>query len=388
MKIAIFGGSFDPVHKEHIELVKAAISTLSLDKVLIMPAFAPPHKKGKKLAEDTHRLQMCRLAFKGLEQVEICDYEIAQKGMSYTYLTCEYFHSLYNGAQLYFLVGTDMLRDFPTWKYPEKILNCATLAVCARDESEGWLASERALFKEKFGCDFAVIDYNASPVSSTEIRVLAGAGVRVNALTSEEVANYIEQNALYSIPNASLALSLEKPSRKEHSLRVAMAAAKRALALGVEERKAIAACLFHDCAKNLPPESEYLQGFVLEKKFGKVPPAVLHQFQGAFVAQKYFGVQEQDILNAIRFHTSGRPNMSELEKLVFLADMVEEGREYKGVENLRKLFYAEEKKGVGGLDFCLATALKETVDYLEIKGGEIYPLTKSAFEFYKNNLEK
>ena len=100
MKIAIFGGSFDPVHKEHIELVKAAIKTLSLDKVLIMPAFSPPHKPTKKLAKDEHRLRMCRLAFEGVEQVEISDYEIKQKGTSYTYLTCEYFHSLYKEYSL------------------------------------------------------------------------------------------------------------------------------------------------------------------------------------------------------------------------------------------------------------------------------------------------
>ena len=384
MRIAIFGGSFDPVHKEHIALVQAAIQLLRLDKVFIVPAYAPPHKPEKKLAPDFHRLQMCRLAFEHLKQVEISDYEICQKGTSYTYLTCEYFHSLYPNATLYFLVGTDMLRDFPTWKYPERILAAATLAVCARAEKDGWLQKERQAFFKKFSQDFQVIDYNASPVSSTEIRVLAGAGMRLTPHVSEKVEAYIRENKLYAIPNAPNALALEKESRQQHSLRVALAAAKRAQSLGVAEEKAITAALFHDCAKNVDSDSELLQGFMLDEKHGEVPQAVCHQFQGAYIANRAFGIQDEDVLNAIAFHTSGRAGMSALEKLIFLSDMVEDGRNYQGVEILREMFYDVYRKGADGLDKCLLEALKQTVEYLEKKGEYVYPLTKKAYAYYQN----
>ena len=87
-----------------------------------------------------------------------------------------------------------------------------------------------------------------------------------------------------------------------------------------------------------------------------MPSSVYHQFAGAYVAETHFGIKDEDILNAIRYHTSGRANMSELEKLIFLADMLEEERSYEGVETLRKLFWREQ-----GLDECLEEALFQTL---------------------------
>ena len=94
MRIAVFGGSFDPVHIEHVHIAQAAIKESQLDKLLVMPALNPPHKPWKRLADDEDRLQMCRLAFSDVEKAEVCDYEIRQGGTSYTYLTCRYFRSI------------------------------------------------------------------------------------------------------------------------------------------------------------------------------------------------------------------------------------------------------------------------------------------------------
>lgn len=378
-RIAVFGGSFDPVHNEHVSLVKAAIEGLGLDKLYVMPAFAPPHKPGKNLSPDADRLEMCRLAFEDLPQAEVSDYEIARGGTSYTYLTCAHFKEKYPNAEIFWLVGTDMLRDFPTWKYPEKILDCATLAVCARNEKGGWLQNEQESFYQKFGRNFAVIGYNGADVSSTKIRVLAGAGMDLTSFLPEKIAAYIQKKGLYEISGANTALALEKPERAAHSLRVAELAASRAVSLKISEKKAIAAALFHDCAKNLSPNAPYLNGFVLHDEWGNIPEPVLHQYTGAYVAETHFGVADGDILNAIRYHTSARPNMSELEKLIFLADMLESARHYRGVDELRTLFWDKE-----GLDKCLAEALYQTLLFLKEKGGEIYPLTRAAYEFYKD----
>jgi predicted HD superfamily hydrolase involved in NAD metabolism len=161
-------------------------------------------------------------------------------------------------------------------------------------------------------------------------------------------------------------------------VRVANLAAARALKLKIPERQAIAAALFHDCAKNLTADSEYLNGFISPTEWGEVPKTVWHQFAGAYVAEKAFDVQDEDVLNAIRYHTSARSNMSELEKLIFLADMLEEERNYKGVDILRELFWRED-----GLDACLERALYETLLFLQEKQAEIYPLTQNAYNFYK-----
>lgn len=378
MKIAVFGGSFDPVHKEHKHFAEAAITSLGLDMLILMPAHTPPHKPYKRLAPDCHRLEMCRLAFADNARVQVSDYEISQGGTSYTYLTCRHFRSLYPDAEIFWLVGTDMLRDFKTWKHPQDILNNVTLAVCGRNEKSGWWEKEQADFYAEFSKNFVRVDYNGKDVSSTKIRVLAGAGMRLTDFLDDAVAEYIQKNNLYTIPNAKAALGLENEKRQAHSLRVANLAAARAVGLKIPEEKAIAASLFHDCAKNLDENSPYLQGFSLPMEWGGVPPTVCHQFAGAYVAENFFGVTDEDVLNAIRYHTSGRPNMSELEKLVFLADMLEEERRYDGVEILRELFW----KGAD-LDECLTEALLQTLLFLDSKKADVYALTKQAYEFYR-----
>lgn len=381
MNIGIFGGSFDPIHIEHIRLAQAAIHALQLDKLYIIPAAKPPHKRGKILSPNAERLQMCRLAFAGDQRIEVCDYEMRQEGTSYTYLTCRYFKNVYPNARLFWLVGTDMLRDFPTWKNPESILQDVTLAVCARAEKAGWAQQEGRIFKEKFGKDLAIIDYNATAVSSTQIRILAGAGMRLDGLTDEKVAAYIVKNGLYKIQNADKALALQTPRRIQHALAVAKAATAIANVLRVPEKEVITAALFHDCAKNINEDNPLLQGFVLPMEWGEVPKPVWHQFAGAYLAEFVFGIKDEDILNAIRFHTSGRENMSTLEKIIFLADMVEENRAYEGVDELRTLFYG------GHLDKCLALALRRSIDFIREKGGGMYPLTLKAYEFYKEKGE-
>ena len=376
MRIAIFGGSFDPVHKEHIRLAQAAIEELGLDKLFVMPACAPPHKPGKTLALDQDRLRMCELAFAELPKVEICDYEIAQGGTSYTYLTCRYFREKYKQAEIFWLVGTDMLRDFPTWKNPESILSDVMLAVCGRNEDSAWWEQEGKEFFARFGKKFARIQYNGGPVSSTKIRVLAGAGMSTSEYVHPLVAKYIQEKGLYRVEGADKALALENPKRREHSLRVAELAAAKAVELRLSERKAIQAALFHDCAKNLPEKSPYLQGFVLPTEWGTVPSEVIHQFAGAFVAEKHFGITDEEVLCAVRYHTSARPQMCELEKVIFLADMLESGRSYEGVDELRVLFRER------SIDECLTEALRQTLLFLEKKGGAVYPLTREAYEYY------
>ena len=224
---------------------------------------------------------------------------------------------------------------------------------------------------------FALIAYNGAPVSSTEIRVLAGACMPLDGLVPKSVETFIFEKGTYEIAGARLALSLEKPERAAHSIRVAKLAVEKAKRMGISERQVLTATLLHDCAKNLSEDSPYLQGFSLKAEWGDVPPPVLHQYQGAYVAEKFLGVTQEDELNAIRFHTSARPNMSALEKLVFLADMLEEKRQYEGVDELRTLFWED------GLDKCLTEALRQTLLFLESKGGAVYPLTRAAYEFYK-----
>ena len=379
MKIGIFGGSFDPVHTEHVRMAASAIECLGLDKLFIVPAAVPPHKKGKRLADDETRLRALEIAFSKVKKAEISRYELEQKGTSYSYLTCRYFKGLYPDATLYFLVGTDMLRDFPSWRNPQDILDNVTLAVCGRAEEAGWQKKEHADFQRRFNKSFVVIEYEGKAVSSTEIRVLLSAGEKTDGLLDSEVEKYLMDEKVYEIPFAKEALALQSPKRKAHSLRVAKLAAERAPSLKVDERKAITAALFHDCAKDLCEDSLLLDGFSLDEP---VPAPVLHQFTGAYLAEKSFHITDGEILDAIRYHTSGRANMSTLEKLVYLADGLEAGRDYEGVDELRRAFWSKD-----GLDACLKESLKRTLTRVKEKGQIPYHLTERAYEYYEKGVE-
>lgn len=379
MRIGIFGGSFDPVHKEHVRLAQAAIKGLSLDKLIVVPAGVPPHKQGKRLAPAEDRLTMCQIAFQDVKKAEVSDYEILQTGASYTYLTCQYFAKLYPGARLFWLVGTDMFWDFFRWKNPDVILSYARLAVCRRNEGIENITAQQEAFKKAFNQTFEIIPYNGEAVSSTEIRARSILEMDFSHLVPFGVDDYIWGKGLYCLPAVLQGLALEKSSRAEHSKRVCLMAMQNVSRFRLDETKTLVAAALHDVAKNLPLEDERLRGF--EPPEG-VPPSVLHQYAGAYVLENTFSVKDEDVLNAVRYHTSGRAGMSTLEKLIFLCDLLEEGRNFPNIEELRQAFYED-------LDKCMYLSLRDQIEYLQKNGIYVYSLTLQAFEYYRDkNKEK
>ena len=373
MKIALFGGSFDPIHLEHMAYVRATLEKLC-DLVIVMPSKLAPHKRLGAQADGEARLQMCRLAFEDEPRVFVSDFELTKRGVSYSYLTCRAFQKQYPDAERYFLVGADMLEDFFTWKNPEDILENVTLVACGRGSER--TEQLHARFFKTFQKDFLSLDFTGKEVSSTDIRVLLAFGKPPEALDTKVLA-YIRERGLYTHPVIAPALALEKPERREHSLRVAEMACARARSLGVREDKALLAAALHDCAKYVPLTSPLLEGFACPDN---VPPPVLHQYTGAYLAEKRFGIRDGEILDAIRYDTSGRAGMGTLEKLVYLSDLLEAGRDFPGVEILRALFWKD-------LDECLFVSLRHEVEYLNGTGKEVYPLTQEAYNWAKSQRE-
>ena len=367
-KIGLFGGTFDPVHREHVALASCALNALQLDRLIVIPALLPPHKRGRNIAPPADRLAMCRLAFTEAGE-EVSDWELNRGETSYSYLTCRHFRELYPQDELYFVMGTDMFDSFDTWKNPDQIVRCVKLAVCRRDKEAGYLQAAHAPFVARYGADFVELPFDGAPVSSTRLRTVAALGGKLEDV-SNEVASYIRTRNLYAEPLLQRALALEKQSRREHSVRVALMAVENARRFGVDETKALYAAGLHDCAKNLSPDSEYLKGFVPPEG---CPPPVVHQYAGAYVAEHTFGITDEEILDAVRYHTSGRPHMTPLGKLVFLSDMLEEGRSYPGVETLRALFRSD-------ADRCLKESLKRQLVYLSGAGFAIDPLTQRTYD--------
>ncbi len=372
-KIAVFGGTFNPVHKEHVEIALLAVRELKLDKLFIMPTFISPHKNTIPApAED--RLNMLKLALADYPVVSVCDYEIEKQGKSYTYLTMEHFRSLYPTAKLYFVVGGDMLKDFKTWRNPERILQVCDLAVFGREDCLVDFDGEEKYFIDTFGKGFVRLSYTGKVYSSTEIRVYNSLGLDIEKYTHPKVAEYVRQNNLYKGDKYSEYIKKVLPEKRRiHTANVVVTALQRAKELGLDTKKVETACILHDCAKYI--DYKTVDGFILPEG---VPNPVVHSFLGAYVAETVLGVADEEILDAIRYHTSGKPQMTMLGKLVFVADMIEKDRDYVGVEELRKAYE-------GDFEECFKKCLYEEVVHLLNKKSNIYIETLNAFDYYINN---
>ena len=330
------------------------------------------------MAPAQDRLNMAKLAFAGIRGCEVSAYELNAGGTSYTCRTIEYFRGKYPDAQFYLLVGADMLKDFYSWREPEQILGQCELVACRREGEELNVRAEQIRFFAKFRKRFQLLEYWGRNVSSTKARVLCAFGEDVKPYLLADVIEYIEARELYRVEHVKAALRYMKPARRKHSVRVALMAAGVAAKYKLNEHDVIQACGLHDAAKNLELTAPELAGFSLAEE---VPAPVLHQYTGAYLAEHVFGIQNEDVLNAVRYHTSGRPNMSTLEKVVFLSDMLEEGRDFPGIAKLRKLYYEN-------LDECMFYSLKCELKHLKKSKQTIYPLTGRAFEYYKENRSK
>ena len=373
-KIGILGGSFDPVQNEHVELARAAIKELKLNRLIIMPAGSPPHKDKKELSLPYDRLMMAKLAFGKIDGAEVGTYELSKEGKSYTFETLEYIKGKNEGASLYFIMGADMLLDFPTWKNPERITKVARLAVAGRGyELEG---KEKVVgeIKRQFGAKIKFLKFCGGKISSTKVRLLCEFGCSIEGLVPDGIREYIEEHSLYE-PDEIIkkARNYLTEKRARHSALVAALALEKSKELNIPKYKIITSAALHDVAKK--EEEKKYEGFKIDDS---VPAPVRHQYLGAYIAEKEFGIEDEDILNAVRYHTSGREDMSDLEKLIFTCDMIEESRNFKGVERLRKLYY-------GNFEECFEECLKASYKFLKKsrKREDIYIETKKAYEYYK-----
>ncbi|MBQ4098862.1 MAG: nicotinate (nicotinamide) nucleotide adenylyltransferase [Clostridia bacterium] len=371
-KLVFFGGTFDPPHIEHVKMAQAVESEISPDKIIIMPTFIPPHKKVFMPASPKNRLKMCELAFSGIKGATVSDYEIKQKGKSFSYLTVKYLKNAYPDHEILFLMGTDMLSSFHTWKNPTEILKYATPLLCER-EGEGKSATDsKEEFFKRFGVKINSLNYVGKDLSSTQIKIKKLLKLNTDDCLKNSVNEYIDRHFLYNGGKiADFVIDNLTEKRLIHTKGVIALSIKYAKAFGVSLKKTVKSALLHDVAKYL--RAEDYPNFVSPKG---VPSQVMHQYLGAYVAEHILGVKDRQIINAVKYHTSAKPNMSLLGKIIFTADMLEEGRSYEGVEQIRKLSFED-------FDKAFLLSIQRSLDYVYERGVEVYPLTLKAYEYYK-----
>lgn len=360
--IGILGGTFDPIHRGHLQLAHNALEALHLKRVYFIPAYAPPHKRNR---EDNaiHRLRMLELALKDEPLFCVDDREMRSHEKNYTVHTIRRLKAEMPDERFYFILGEDSLRQIRTWYHWEELLHMVDFVVSERPGVEGPVAREvDALNAEGFHVHEA--QGPELDISSTSIRERVEAGRDIRQLVPEAVAQYIHRFGLYAThheridtaflkgvneesldfldepPYAEMAKKLKKrlrPSRYRHTLGVVRSAAFLARLYHVDVHQARLASLLHDCAKH--NEEKYFRELVARGKLQECdahPSPVWHATLGAMVAREFYGVEDPEVIHAIAGHTTGFATMSPLDQVVFLADAIEPGREYFGVMEIRE----------------------------------------------------
>ena len=375
---------------------QSVVEELKLDKLYLIPVGIPPHKE---LAEGTpapeHRLAMTELAGQALgEHVEVLDLELRRQGKSYTLDTVRTIHKRHPKARLYLLMGTDMFLTFQNWRHPKEIAQLCTLCAFARSEkdSEELFAPQRKYLHKAYGADVVTMALpHLVEISSTQLREKMSAG-EGNQFLLPAVYGYILMHHLYGtqadlrhLPLDQLrpvALSLLDQRRVPHVLGTEETAAKLARRWGADEEDARRAALLHDCTKRLN-RKEHLAlcrqyGIPVGEQERRLGGKMLHAMTGAALARDLFGVSDE-IYEAIRWHTTGKPGMTLLEKIIYMADYIEPTRDFGALRELRPLAYED-------LDRAMLRGLTIAVEDLSQKGMALHPNSVRARDYLKGKL--
>ena len=384
-RIGIYGGAFNPPHTGHIRAAEYAVQTLNLEKLLLIPSCTSPHKPlPAGSAEPLQRLEMTKL-WAG-EKMEVCDIELSRGGTSYTYQTVEQLKLQYPEDELVLFMGTDMFLSFHTWKEPERILRCVSLAVFYRgDKNEQAAISAKQQEYEAAGHRIYLVENPVTEISSTQLRRMLVFGC-ADPFLDQRVSHYIQENGLYGTAEDYKNLPMDKlekvvidllnPNRVKHVLGCRDTAADLAKVWGADVTDAARAGLLHDITKALDGPLQ----LTLCREYGKVldefsenNPKTLHALTGSLVAQRIFGENEA-VVKAIESHTTGKPAMNTLEKIIYVADYMEPNRDFPGVEELRRLAYTD-------LDGALKLGLEMTLAMLRQQKRQISPASSQALAY-------
>ena len=392
MKVLLYGGTFDPPHNGHLNNLRAAADRVRPDKVVVMPAGLSPFKQHTS-APGALRLEMCS-CFHALEegmdaipQLEVSGWEVAQAkagNHNYTVLTVEKLARDYPGAQLYLAIGSDMLLSFDDWHRWQDILRLAHLVVTSRNVGDAPELHAKALRLDPTGARilFAPVQALPWPAATSAPVWLQAKGVKLSCRRrcGRSSAGRNSTKRKYQPMNLKQAKELVRgrlsDKRYEHTLNVKKMAVKLAKIYGEDEERAALAALLHDSAKEISKDEmrEILRAYPQYAEGGEERPApVWHGVCAAILARTQWGVTDEAVLSAIACHTAGKPGMTRLDKILYLADMTSAERDWPGVEKLRKL----EKKD---LNAAMLAALKQTNDFVLSQGKPLDPMSKAAYE--------
>ncbi len=197
MKIAIFGGSFNPIHNAHVKLVQRFVDEVFIDKAYFVPTNITPLKDNTDIVSPEHRLNMCKIALSDYPYFSVSDVEIKREGTSYSCDTIAFFKALHPDAQLHFIMGADMFLTLEKWKNFEYIFDNITILTAPRDDCSYDELVAKFDYYQKYGCKAYITTDYIEELSSTFLRNRIRNSLNVSAYLDEKVIAYINEHKLY-----------------------------------------------------------------------------------------------------------------------------------------------------------------------------------------------
>ncbi|MBE5732277.1 MAG: HD domain-containing protein [Clostridiales bacterium] len=359
-RTALFGGSFDPLTKAHLDVIEKLSAIF--DEVIVMPSKISPFKTDVVAVDGCVRIAMIKECCKHLKNVEVSDFEVNNLEVSYTYATVEYLKGLDKDVTL--VMGSDMISTLYKWRKFDYLVANVSFFFIQRPFFD--MDYEKINEYKNLGAKIEIADFIGEEGSSSLLKV-AVAFNKQSEIVPQIVANYICDNGLYKdycyITNLYEKFNM-KQTRIEHTYRTAKMAIILAKQHGVDVDKAIKSALLHDIGKYVDAKTLIEQGIAVKIEALTCPSPVQHCFTSEAIARYIVKEQDEEVLRAILNHTTGDRNMSDLEKVIFLADYVEEGRTFDGVDEVRKICYKS-------LDAGMKISIEKTLSYVKSKGGEV-----------------
>lgn len=196
--IAVYGGSFDPIHYGHISLAEAAFNELNIDKLYFLPAGIQPFKRNLKVTSKEHRLNMLKLAIKNNNKFCVFTSEVDEKRVSYTYNSLVRIKNQNHCDKVFFVLGTDSFLTLDNWHQSEALLKEFAFVVGKRPGFKSQeLFNKIHFFKENYNTDIIVLENELVDISSSEIKKRLKNGSDVSDLVPKNVERYIYENRLY-----------------------------------------------------------------------------------------------------------------------------------------------------------------------------------------------
>jgi nicotinate-nucleotide adenylyltransferase len=385
VRLAILGGSFNPVHIGHLYLADTALTRLGYHRIILVPAFQSPFKLGAGMASSKDRLDMLAASIAGDPRLTIDDCEIRREGVSYTIDTIADICRRYRPeGKPGLILGDDLAETFKDWRNAGAIAGQADIVIARR------LFGGPVPAAFSFPFPYTGLDNEVMNVSSRLIREMILRGGNWRYLTPAGARDIIESRGLYGLNEDRIGpqppereidfetlLEVENGARKAlslsrflHSRNTALLARDLCLRFNLDPRKGYLAGIAHDMCKSMGlgeiiSLAQSDGGGMTRMEMDK--PSLLHGRAAAALLKKQYGIHNEDVLDAVRYHTTAGGG-GDLSRVVYVADKIESSREEVS-EELRDMCRT------AGLDALFTAALDTTVAYLRSREMDISPGT-------------